>query len=36
MQVVTLVRDEIVLDETFARSSVIKDGDKKIGYIFSA
>lgn len=34
MQVVTLVRDEIVLDETFARSSVIKDGDKKIGYIF--
>ena len=34
LQVVSLIRDEIVQDETFARSSVIKDGDKKIGYIF--
>lgn len=33
-QVVAIKRDEIVLDETFARSSVIKDGNKKIGYIF--
>lgn len=34
IQVVSIIRDEIVQDETFARSSVIKDGDKKIGYIF--
>ena len=34
MQVVTMIRDEIVQDETFARSSIIKSGDKKIGYIF--
>lgn len=34
IQVVSMVRDEIVLDETFARSSIIKEGDKKVGYIF--
>ncbi len=34
IQVVSLIRDEIVQDETFARSSIIKSGDKKIGYIF--
>ncbi|NNV57666.1 carboxy terminal-processing peptidase [Limnovirga soli] len=34
MEVVTIIRDEIVQDETFARSAVINDGDKKIGYIF--
>ncbi|HYJ64753.1 MAG TPA: carboxy terminal-processing peptidase, partial [Parafilimonas sp.] len=33
-QVVSLIRDEIVQDEQFARSSVITEGDKKIGYIF--
>jgi carboxyl-terminal processing protease len=33
-QVVALTRDEIVLDEQFARSSVITEGDKKIGYIY--
>lgn len=33
-QVVSMIRDEIVQDETFARSSVIKTGDKKIGYIY--
>jgi len=33
-QVVSLIRDEIVLDEQFARSSVITEGDKKIGYIY--
>jgi len=34
IQVVSIIRDEIVQDETFARSSVIESGDKKIGYIF--
>lgn len=34
LQVVSLIRDEIVQDETFARSSVINSGGKKIGYIF--
>ncbi len=33
-KVVSLIRDEIVQDEIFARSTVITDGDKKIGYIF--
>ncbi len=32
--VVNMMRDEIVLDETYARSVVIDQGDKKIGYIF--
>lgn len=31
---VSIVRDEIVQDETFARSAVIQDGASKIGYIF--
>ena len=30
---ITLQRDEIVQDETFARSVVVNDGDKKIGVI---
>src|SRR6476660_3266271 len=34
LEVVSLIRDEIVQDETFARSSIIKAGDKKIGYIY--
>ncbi len=34
LQVVPIVRDEIVLDETFAKSLVINKGGKKIGYIF--
>lgn len=34
LQVVSLIRDEIVQDETFARSSVITDDGKKIGYIY--
>ncbi|MBG9374885.1 carboxy terminal-processing peptidase [Panacibacter sp. DH6] len=34
LQIVSLVRDEIVQDETFARSSVITDDGKKIGYIY--
>jgi carboxyl-terminal processing protease len=31
---VTLVRDEIVQDETFARSAVLQEGTSKVGYIF--
>lgn len=34
VKVVTLVRDEIVQDETFARSAIVKQGGTKIGYIF--
>lgn len=34
MKVVSLIRDEIVQDETFARSAIVKNGDSKIGYIF--
>ena len=33
-KVVSLIRDEIVQDETFARSAVVKTGNSKIGYIF--
>ena len=28
------IRDEIVQDETFARSAIVKNGSSKIGYIF--
>ena len=34
-QVVSLIRDEIVQDEQFARSAVINEGNKKIGYIYA-
>ena len=34
IKVVTLQRDEIILDETYARSVVINQGDKKIGLIY--
>ncbi len=34
IKVVTLIRDEIVQEETFARSAIVKDGNNKIGYIF--
>jgi carboxyl-terminal processing protease len=33
-KVVSLIRDEIVQDETFARSAIVKNGSSKIGYIF--
>jgi carboxyl-terminal processing protease len=29
-----MIRDEVILDETYARSAVVKEGDKRIGYIF--
>jgi carboxyl-terminal processing protease len=34
IKVVSLIRDEIVQDETFARSAIVKNGSSKIGYIF--
>ncbi len=34
VKVVTLVRDEIVQDETFARSAIVDNNGAKIGYIF--
>jgi carboxyl-terminal processing protease len=34
LKIVSLVRDEIVQDETFARSAIVKNGPSKIGYIF--
>ena len=34
VKVVTLVRDEIVQDESFARSAIINNGTSKIGYIY--
>ena len=34
VKVVSLIRDEIVQDESFARSAVVNDNGKKIGYIY--
>lgn len=34
VKVVSMIRDEVVLDETYAKSAVINEGGKKIGYIF--
>ncbi len=34
VKIVSLVRDEIVQDETFARSAVVNNNGAKIGYIF--
>lgn len=34
LKVVSLIRDEIVQDETFARSAIVKNNNSKIGYIF--
>lgn len=34
IKVVTLIRDEIVQDETFARSAIVNNNGAKIGYIF--
>ena len=34
LKTLKLIRDEIVQDETFARSAVIKEGSSKIGYIY--
>jgi carboxyl-terminal processing protease len=34
VKVVSLIREEIVLDETFARSAIVTEGTDKIGYIY--
>ncbi|MEI9945232.1 MAG: carboxy terminal-processing peptidase [Chitinophagaceae bacterium] len=34
VKIISLVRDEIVQDETFARSAIVKNGNSKVGYIF--
>lgn len=34
IKVVSLMRDEIVQDEAFARSVIVNNGNKKIGYIY--
>lgn len=34
VRVVSLIRDKIVQDETFARSAVVSEGGSRIGYIF--
>jgi len=34
IKVVTMIRDEVILDETYARSAIINENDRKIGYIF--
>jgi carboxyl-terminal processing protease len=34
LKVLSLIRDEIVQDETFARSAIVKNGNSKIGYIY--
>lgn len=34
IKTVSLIRDEIVQDETFARSAIVKNNGSKIGYIF--
>ncbi|MES1217376.1 MAG: carboxy terminal-processing peptidase [Bacteroidota bacterium] len=34
MKVISLIRDEIVQDETFARSAIVKNATSKIGYIY--
>ncbi|MBL0068557.1 MAG: carboxy terminal-processing peptidase [Chitinophagaceae bacterium] len=34
IKIVTLIRDKIVQDETYARSAIVKEGSSKIGYIF--
>ena len=34
IKVVSMIRDEVVLDETYAKSAVVMEDGKKIGYIF--
>ncbi len=34
LKTVSLIRDEIVQDETFARSAIVKNGTSRIGYIY--
>lgn len=34
LKIVSLIRDQIVQDETFARSAIVKNGNSKMGYIY--
>jgi carboxyl-terminal processing protease len=34
IKTISLIRDKIVQEETFARSAIVKNGSEKIGYIF--
>ena len=34
IKVISLIRDEIVLDETYARSAIVKQDGRRVGYIF--
>ncbi len=34
VKILSLIRDEIVQDETFARSAIVNTGNSKLGYIF--
>lgn len=34
LKVISLIRDQIVQDETFARSAIVKNDNSKIGYIY--
>ncbi len=34
VKIISLIRDEIIQDETFARSAIVNAGDSKLGYIF--
>lgn len=36
IKIVTMIRDEVILDETYAKSAVINEGGRKIGYIYLA
>jgi carboxyl-terminal processing protease len=34
IKIISIIRDEVVLDESFARSAIVKNGNDKIGYIY--
>lgn len=34
IKIVTLIRDEIVLDETYARSAIVEEKGRRIGYVY--
>lgn len=34
IKVVPIVRDEILVEDTFARSAIINEGDRRVGYIY--
>jgi carboxyl-terminal processing protease len=34
LKTISLIRDKIVQDETYARSAIVKNGNEKIGYIY--